>query len=186
MLYVYIHICMLYVYIHICMLYVYILVCMLYCYYSNCQCSTQLPQVAKMFQERKTRVQLENNLNNQNLSNRTNSSSTPVPTKPRKRVKFACTMINGTNVMNENENNGNNVASVNWSRSQPFLGLILYLGMQLESSRFYILTLVAIYIEYSLISISCCSHIIWYVQRVMSVSSDVYQKSKVKRCVGTT
>ncbi|KAL5262062.1 hypothetical protein ACHWQZ_G007682 [Mnemiopsis leidyi] len=67
--------------------------------------------VAKMFQERKTRVQLENNLNNQNLSSRTNSSSTPVPTKPRKRVKFACTMINGTNVMNENENNGNNVAS---------------------------------------------------------------------------
>ncbi|KAL5262069.1 hypothetical protein ACHWQZ_G007682 [Mnemiopsis leidyi] len=33
--------------------------------------------VAKMFQERKTRVQLENNLNNQNLSSRTNSSSTP-------------------------------------------------------------------------------------------------------------
>ena len=64
-----------------------------------------------MFQERKTRVQLENNLNNQNL--KTNSSSTTVPTKTRKRVKFACP-INGTNVMNENENHARaNVASVN-------------------------------------------------------------------------
>ena len=69
-----------------------------------------------MFQERKTRVQLENNLNNQNLlnkTNKTNSSSTTVPTKTRKRVKFACP-ISGTNVMNKNENHARaNVASVN-------------------------------------------------------------------------
>ena len=58
-----------------------------------------------MFQERKTRVQLEHNLNNQNNTNST------VPAKTRKRVKFACNK--GNHVMNANDNHAVNVASVN-------------------------------------------------------------------------